>query len=285
VREVAPSPEGPTSGHRGDESAGARAVRIQRIARGAVADLDWVAVEEPLEIRVERRPFAITLRTPGHDRELALGFLLAEGVIDSSAEVVSLHVEPAPLDGASRGERVEVTLGEGALDRWASRKVERELRVTSACGACGKPTLEDLWAGVGRKVAPMDLDPAMVPSLLQEMQARQDLFQRTGGLHAAAAFDRTGRCFGVFEDIGRHNAVDKLVGSLADRPQPLAGIILVVSGRAGFEIVQKAAMAGAPVLIAVGAASSLAVELAVEAGMELVCFAGSPGAHRHLGLG
>ncbi|HUP22105.1 MAG TPA: formate dehydrogenase accessory sulfurtransferase FdhD [Thermoanaerobaculia bacterium] len=283
MREVAPRPEDPTSGHPGDEPAGARAVRVQRLARGAAADLDWVAVEEPLEIRVERRPFAITLRTPGHDRELALGFLLAEGVIDSLADVGSLGVEAAPPDAVARGERVEVTLGEPALDRWARRKVERELRVTSACGACGKPTLEDLWGGVGGKVAPIDLDPAMVPSLLHEMQVRQILFQRTGGIHAAAAFDPTGRCLGVFEDIGRHNAVDKLVGSLADRPQPLAGSILVVSGRAGFEIVQKAAMAGAPVLVAVGAASSLAVELAVEAGMELLCFAGSPGAHRHLG--
>ena len=268
------------------ELEGARQVRVERVASGAAsggsaAELDWVAVEEPLEIRVEERPFAITLRTPGHDRELTLGFLLAEGIIESSLDVASLRLEPGERGGVARGSRAWVTLDTTALDRWARRQVERELRVTSACGACGKPSLEDLWRVAGAAVAPLAFDAALAPALLREMRARQVLFERTGGLHAAAAFDPDGRCLGVFEDVGRHNALDKLVGSRAERARPLEGTILVVSGRVGLEIVQKAAMAGAPLIVAVGAASSLAVELAASAGIELVTFAGSAGAHRH----
>jgi FdhD protein len=268
------------------EALGARKVVVERAGGSAAsepaaaAELDWVAVEEPLEILVERRPFAVTLRTPGHDRELTLGFLIAEGVIECAADVATLH--GAGVGAAGRGDRVEVTLEAPALDRWARRRVERELRITSACGACGKPSLEELWASAeDLEVEPLRWDPAIVPELLGTMRSRQTLFERTGGLHAAAAFDAAGACFGVFEDVGRHNAVDKLVGSLAARTRPLRDRILVVSGRAGFEIVQKAAAAGGPALVSVGAASSLAVELAARAGVELWCFAGSPGAHRH----
>jgi FdhD protein len=287
-RAARPGAEVAKRDHPGNVAAGARRVQVEELAAGSLRPgagaeptLDWVAVEEPFEIRVEGRPFAVTLRTPGHDRELALGFLLAEGVIESAKDVSSLLLEPGEDDAATRGDRALVTLHAGALDRWARRKVERELRVTSACGACGKPSLEDLWPTEHGEVAVIGFDAALVPALLREMRARQELFERTGGLHAAASFTPDGRCLGVFEDVGRHNAVDKLVGSRAERPRPLAGTILVVSGRVGFEIVQKAAMAGAPVVVAVGAASSLAVELAESAGIELVCFAGSPGAHRH----
>jgi FdhD protein len=220
------------------------------------------------------------MRTPGHDRELALGFLHSEGIVRGAAEVVAF-ARPGPED-PQRGNRLLVELTRDALDRWAERAVEREFRATSACGVCGKPSLEDLDQLLPA-IAPIVWDRGLAHALPARMRPRQQLFERTGGLHAAALFSVAGELIDVYEDIGRHNAVDKLIGvRLLAGDGSLAGRLLVVSGRAGFEVVQKAAMAACPVLLAVGAASSLAVELAEEAGLELWSFVGEERANRHL---
>jgi len=243
-------------------------------------EVDWAVVEEPLEIRVAGRPLAVTMRTPGHDRELALGFLHSEGLVQHVGEVVRFG-RPA-ADDPQRGNRVIVELTSEALARWAERAIEREFRATSACGVCGKPSLEDLDQRLP-PIEPLDWDRSLVHELPARMRPGQSLFEQTGGLHAAALFTAAGELVDLYEDIGRHNAVDKLVGArLLAGEASLAGRLLVVSGRAGFEIVQKAAVAACPVLLAVGAASSLAVELAEEAGIELWSFVGEERANRHL---
>jgi len=241
---------------------------------------DWAVVEEPLEIRVQGRPLAVTMRTPGHDGELAYGFLRSEGIVEHAGEVLGC-TRPGPED-PQRADRILIELAPEAVERWAERAVEREFRATSACGVCGKPSLEDLDQRLP-EIEPIEWERALAHELPALMRPRQALFERTGGLHAAALFSPSGELIDLFEDIGRHNAVDKLVGArLLAGEGSLAGRLLVVSGRAGFEIVQKAAMSACPVVLAVGAASSLAVELASEAGLELWSFVGEERANRHL---
>jgi FdhD protein len=252
------------------------AVRVER--RGEVAD-DVVIREEPLEIRLDGEPLAVTMRTPGEDVELAVGFLHAEGILTAVDELERVD--------SVEDDRVEVSLRPAARERFAER--EREARMfpaTSACGVCGKPSLEDLWQRIPRLVAPTiadrDLD-ALVARLPERMRESQPLFGETGGVHAAALFDEAGRLLDLREDVGRHNAIDKLVGAaLLDGRLPFECCIVVTSGRAGYEIVQKALAAGAPVLAAVGAASSLAVRLASLGGMRLYSFVGRDGGNRHL---
>ncbi|HVS15873.1 MAG TPA: formate dehydrogenase accessory sulfurtransferase FdhD [Thermoanaerobaculia bacterium] len=270
------------------EDPGLRRVRVERrapasaegtVVESSVAD-DWAVVEEPLEIRLQGRPLAVTMRTPGHDRELSYGFLRAEGIVEHAGEVMRCE-RPGPED-PQRADRLLIELVPDAVERWAERAVEREFRATSACGVCGKPSLEDLDQRLP-EIQPIGWDCALAHHLPGRMRPRQALFGRTGGLHAAALFTAQGELLDLYEDIGRHNAVDKVVGArMLAGEESLAGRLLVVSGRAGFEIVQKAAMAACPVLLAVGAASSLAVELAAEAGVELWSFVGPERANRHL---
>jgi FdhD protein len=219
---------------------------------------DQVAVEEPLEIRVDGRPLAVTMRTPGHDPELALGFLYGEGLIDSARPA-----EP-PLDLAAN--TVEVV---GPLLREPG---ERRFYTTSSCGVCGKGALEE----VAVHSAPLPDGPRVARALVASLpdRLRQPTFERTGGLHATALFDSEGEPLIAREDVGRHNAMDKVIGcALMDGMVPLGERILCVSGRLSFELVQKSAVAGAPILVGVGAPTSLAVELAGDRGMTLCGFA------------
>jgi FdhD protein len=223
---------------------------------------DEVAVEEPLEIRVGGEPLAVTMRTPGADDELALGFLYGEGLIDAARPA-----EP-PADLAANV--IEVA---GPLLRDPGA---RRFYTSSSCGVCGKGALEEVAAIAKRAKNVRGSDPLMERSHLAALPERltQPGFDRTGGLHATGLFDAEGELLLVREDVGRHNAMDKVVGrALADGLLPLAGRILCVSGRLSFELVQKAAVAGAPILVGVGAPSSLAIELADDRGMTLCGFA------------
>lgn len=235
--------------------------------RGSAAESlqDLVAVEEPLEIRIADKPVSITMRTPGNDAELAAGFLLGEGILASAADIQRIE---SPKDNL-----VTITLNQGVtID--ASR-LERNFYMTSSCGVCGKASIDAIHAN-GCAMLPRNdfmVKADVIHSLPQALRKSQAVFDRTGGLHAAALFDSAGSLRNVREDIGRHNAVDKVVGSelLAGRT-PLDHMILLVSGRASFELVQKAVMAGIPLLAAVGAPSSLAVELAQRFNMTLLGF-------------
>jgi FdhD protein len=219
---------------------------------------DVVAVEEPLEIRVDGSPLAVTMRTPGEDEELALGFLYGEGLIDSPRRA------GPPEDLAANTVEVEgPLLGDPG---------ERRFYTTSSCGVCGKGAMEE----VAVHCASLPDGPVLARELLADLpdRLRQPTFERTGGLHATGLFDADGRLLLVREDVGRHNAMDKVVGrALLEGRLPLHGHVLCVSGRQSFELVQKAAVAGAPVLVGVGAPSSLAIRLAEDRGMTLCGFA------------
>ena len=219
---------------------------------------DEVAVEEPLEIRVDGRPLAVTMRTPGHDEELALGFLYGEGLIEGAHDAGP----PAGLEGNT----VEVA---GPLQR---DPAARSFFTSSSCGVCGKGALEEVAVAAPLARAGPALDRALVAALPDRL--RQPTFERTGGLHATGLFTATGELVCVREDVGRHNAMDKVVGwALREGLVPLWPHVLCVSGRLSFELVQKAAVAGAPVLVGVGAPTSLAVRLADDRGLTLCGFA------------
>jgi FdhD protein len=229
---------------------------------------DAVAIEEPLEIRVDGAALAVTMRTPGHDEELALGFLYGEGLIDGPREV--------GLTEDLANNTIEVT---GPLARDPG---VRRFYTTSSCGVCGKGALEE----VAVLSAPVSDAPTIPRALAAELPSRleQPGFGRTGGLHATGLFEADGTLLHTREDVGRHNAMDKVVGrALMDGQLPLSGRVLCVSGRLSFELVQKAAVAGAPILIGVGAPSSLAVELADDRGLTLCGFArrGSVNVYTH----
>jgi len=219
---------------------------------------DEVAIEEPLEIRVDGAALAVTMRTPGHDEELALGFLYGEGLIDEPRSA------GPPEDLA--GNTIEV---EGPLLRDVAA---RRFYTSSSCGVCGKGALEE----VAVHADPLPAGPSLRRELLADLPERLDqpTFARTGGLHATGLFSADGELLLVREDVGRHNAMDKVVGrALLDGLLPLHERALCVSGRLSFELVQKAAVAGAPILVGVGAPSSLAIELAADRGMTLAGFA------------
>ncbi|MDQ6821725.1 MAG: formate dehydrogenase accessory sulfurtransferase FdhD [Actinomycetota bacterium] len=219
---------------------------------------DVVAIEEPLEIRVDGEPLAVTMRTPGHDDELALGFLYGEGLIDGPRRT--------GLTDDLAANTVEVA---GPLVRQPGA---RRFYTTSSCGVCGKGALEEVSVHSER----LDGGPEVARALLAELpeHLEQPGFERTGGLHATGLFDREGNLLLTREDVGRHNAMDKVIGrALLDGLVPLHARILCVSGRLSFELVQKAAVAGAPILVAVGAPSSLAVSLAEDRGITLCGFA------------
>ncbi len=239
---------------------------------------DTVAVEEPLEIRVGDEPVTTTMRTPGDDFDLAIGHLLTEAMLHSAAEVGTLmHCTDLDEHGSPTFNVVDVTLAPGAaLHRPARARTET---VSSACGVCGSATIDAVRTDSRYAVADdaVAVAPQVLAALPGALRSRQPVFDRTGGVHAAGLATPDGDLLVVREDVGRHNAVDKVVGAAArERELPLAATVLVVSARASFEIVQKASVVGIPVVVAVGAASSLAVELATRAGITLVAFARPP---------
>jgi FdhD protein len=241
---------------------------------------DLVAAEEPLEIRVVHvdqgrsvsTPVAVTMRTPGHDFDLAAGFLFTEGIIHGPETVARIgYCTDGPADQENNVVNVYLR-PDAAFD---PALVSRNFYMTSSCGVCGKASLDTLRVQGCRPVAsgPLTVDAATLCRLFDELRRPQAVFEATGGLHAAGLFDATGSLLVLREDVGRHNAVDKVIGHrLLAGDLPLSDAVLVVSGRTSFEIMQKAAMAGVPLVAAVGAPSSLAVETALEFGMTLVGF-------------
>jgi FdhD protein len=242
---------------------------------------DLLAIEEPLEIRLAygspkdpmAHNLAVTMRTPGHDADLALGFLFTEGIITQASAVDSIQPVWVPCR-ENRENVILVTLAEGVNPNLG--KAGRNFYTTSSCGVCGKASIDAIRtvSSAGpRKESQNCLDPDLILGLPEKLSAVQEVFAGTGGLHAAALFSADGDLSLVREDVGRHNALDKLIGATLASGQPsFGGSILLLSGRASFELVQKAAMAGIPVIAAVGAPSSLAVELAEEFGITLIGF-------------
>ena len=234
---------------------------------------DEVVVEEPLEIRISGDTLAVTMRTPGSDRELVLGFLWAEGIISSVDDVAAIaHCGRPGTEGF--GNTIEVTPAAGARLRLPEESaVRRGTLVSSACGVCGRTSIDDLLARCAPVGAGGRMGAGAVARAAAALRGRQPLFARSGGCHAASLVTREGEHLATFEDVGRHNAVDKLVGSrLLARAIPASDHALLVSGRTSFEIVQKAVAAGIPIVIGVSAASSLAVDVARRAGVTLVGF-------------
>ncbi|APU19632.1 formate dehydrogenase accessory sulfurtransferase FdhD [Actinoalloteichus sp. GBA129-24] len=243
-------------------------------ATGARTRPDSLAAEEPLETRVNGRPLAVTMRTPGSDVELAHGFLLTEGVIAHREDVsIARYCDGVDDEGRNTYNVLDIALAEGVPP--PETGVERNFYTTSSCGVCGKAALDAVRLSTrfspAADEARVSVDTlTRLPVALREAQR---VFDATGGLHAAGLFTGDGRLLAAREDVGRHNAVDKVLGwALLDGRVPLTGCVLMVSGRASFELVQKAAMAGVPVLAAVSAPSSLAVDLAEEQGMTLIGF-------------
>jgi FdhD protein len=225
---------------------GVREVEVERHEHGAVTrDRDRVVVEEPLEIRVAGETLAVTMRTPGHDRELALGFLWSEGVIGSLDDVGGVAHCTRGDDPAARGNAIEVTAAPGARLRLPEGEAGRRgTIVTSACGVCGRRSIEDLLARCGPVAPAGRIAPDVLQRAADSLRQTQAIFAGTGGCHGAALLRFDGEHVATFEDVGRHNAVDKLVGArLLARALPAAAHLLVVSGRTSFEIVQKAATA------------------------------------------
>jgi FdhD protein len=252
---------------------------VSRLAAGAITRRpETLAVEEPLEIRLNGAPLCVTMRTPGSDIELAQGFLLTEGIISGRDDIVTAtYCGGAGADGTNTYNVLAVTLATGVPMPDAS--VARNFYTTSSCGVCGKSSLEAVRLASRYRPAgdPVDIAATAITALPDRLRAAQKAFDSTGGLHAAALFDfradPAGAVLVVREDIGRHNAVDKVIGWAVENDRiPLAGTVLLVSGRASFELTQKAVMAGIPVLAAVSAPSSLAVDLAAETGLTLVAF-------------
>ena len=232
---------------------------------------DFLAAEEPLEIRIGENPLSVTMRTPGHDLELAAGFLFTEGLIERREQLLSLE----PLFGKEERDRGNVVRAELSADAAPDfQKLRRHFFASSSCGICGKASIDAVRS---RLIRPPDarfrIEGEVLLGLPDALRSSQDVFDRTGGLHAAALFDAAGRLEVLREDIGRHNAVDKVIGwALVEGKLPLSNSILLVSGRGGFEIVQKTIAAGVPVLASVSAPSGLAVQLARELGLTLIGF-------------
>jgi FdhD protein len=230
---------------------------------------DALAAEEPLEIRIGDVPLTVTMRTPGHDEELTAGFLLTEGIVESASQIVALRSYITSAAGKSNG--VEADLRDCEFD---PAQMQRNFFAASSCGICGRASIDAIrQRGLRAPNPDFRFDPELLCTLPDKLRAAQTVFGHTGGLHAAALFDASGNPIVLREDIGRHNAVDKVVGwALLQRRLPLNEYIMLVSGRGGFEIVQKALSAGIPVLASVSAPSSLAVQLARELGLTLAGF-------------
>ena len=232
-------------------------VDVVRLPGGA-AEPDKLAVEKPLEIRIAGRPIAVTMRTPGHDEELALGFLVSEG-IEPQAAVVPEDLAANTIDVEAAG--------------FDPARLERHFYTSSSCGVCGKGALEAVSVEAPRVTSELTIPAERVAVLPERLRAAQPTFAATGGLHATGLFEPDGTLVCVREDVGRHNAMDKVVGfAFREGLLPLAERILCVSGRLSFELVQKAAVAGCPIVVAVGAPSTLAVDLARDRGVTLCGF-------------
>ena len=231
---------------------------------------DYLVAEEPLEIRVGGAPLTVTMRTPGHDLELAAGFLFTEGLVQERGQIASLSEDSADKP-ESRGNRVEVEFAGAELGR---EQIQRNFFAASSCGICGKASIDAIRVrGVQPPNPEFRFDSELLCTLPEKLRAAQTIFGRTGGLHAAGLFSAQGELIAVREDVGRHNAVDKIAGwALLNGKLPLAEHALMVSGRGGFEIIQKALVAGIPLLASVSAPSGLAVQLARELGLTLVGF-------------
>jgi FdhD protein len=246
-----------------------RPVRVLHVSpEGAVSRADVAATEEPMEVRVNGEPFAVIMRTPGADRELAAGFLFAERVIGAAADI-----ERIERDARARN-AIDVRIGPArALDLAARADERRRVVMNSSCGLCGRVTIESLRVDAPEIAADWTIGAGVIAGLPDALRRVQAVFEETGGLHAAGLFDRSGHLEAMAEDVGRHNAVDKVVGRMLLAARlPLSGSILFVSGRTSYEIVQKAFLAGIPIVGAVSAPSSLAVELAEETGITLLGF-------------
>ncbi|MCK2219997.1 formate dehydrogenase accessory sulfurtransferase FdhD [Actinomadura sp. ATCC 31491] len=246
-----------------------RVLKVKDAAR--LRTVDSLAAEEPLEIRLDGVPLTVTMRTPGDDFDLAAGFLVSEGAVSAPGDLAAIrYCAGATADGGNTYNVLDVRLAPGV-----PRPEPRNFYTTSSCGVCGKASLEAVrtvarWSAAGD---PVTLRQPVVAGLPDRLRAAQRVFDRTGGLHAAGLFTAEGEPLCVREDVGRHNAVDKLLGwALREGRLPLRGCVLMVSGRASFELVQKAVMGGVPVLAAVSAPSSLAAELAAEEGLTLIGF-------------
>ena len=250
-----------------------RRVRVTRFGRAYRAAEDAAATEEPLEVRLHGSPFSVIMRTPGADRELAAGFLFSEGVIRASADLGAVEHCRHP-DHPDVHNIVDVYLLGDASRAVPSRLDDRRrILTTSSCGLCGRTTIESLRVRAQPLAAQWSLSAAVAAALPDKLRAQQTVFDETGGLHGAALFDLDGACHALAEDVGRHNAVDKVIGAMLLREQlPLGRHVLVVSGRASYEIVQKAWLAGIGCVCAVSAPSTLAIDLAEEAGITLLGF-------------
>ena len=247
----------------------AKRVRVVQVSgEDSCTRADAAAAEEPLEVRVNGEPLAVVMRTPGADAALTAGFLHAERVIRSSGDLKSLRRDDVAPNV------MHATLEERASHEFArSADVRRHVAMNASCGICGRVTIESLRAEAPPIAAECSVQPAVIRALPRALRAAQAVFEKTGGLHAAGLFDLGGSIEAIAEDIGRHNAVDKVIGRmLLENRLPLDRAVLFVSGRTSFEIVQKAFLAGIPILGAVSAPSSLAVELADEAGITLLGF-------------
>jgi FdhD protein len=253
-------------------------LRVRKWSAGEWTEApDAVVTEEPLQLMLDGSALSVVMRTPGEDVELALGLMYAESIIRSRADVrlIKISAESGEsVDGVPvESSLVESNLVDVHLARPPQRRPERSMLSSSACGVCGTVLIEDLRRDLARLPAGPAIDPALLPGLVDRLRSGQGTFERTGGLHAAGLFTPDGGLEYLREDIGRHNAVDKVVGRmLLEEGLPASETVLVVSGRAGYEIVQKSISAGIPVVAAVGAPSSLAVALAREFNQTLVGF-------------
>jgi len=244
-------------------------VTLQHYDRGQVETrADVTASEEPLEIRVEGRSVAVVMRTPGHDEELVAGFLLSEGVVKSARDI--LEISQCPSTGNTHGNIVDVLLG-GAVVNWES--LTRHVFSASSCGLCGKTSIESVFQSFQPVSADWHVSAALITTLPAKLRAEQETFASTGGLHASAIFDAAGDLLVLREDVGRHNALDKVLGyGLRMKLLPFDQHILMVSGRVSFELMQKALAAGVPIIAAISAPSSLAVDFAQDSGQTLIGF-------------
>ena len=253
-------------------------LRIRRWTAGEWSESpDMVVTEEPLQLMLDGKALSVVMRTPGHDLELTLGLLFSEGILRTAGDVrvMKISAEAGELEAgvAVESSLVESNQVDVHLATKPRRKPERSMLSSSACGVCGTVLIEDLRRDLEPLPAGQTVSPKLLPGLVERLRSGQGVFDRTGGLHAAGLFTNAGELVTLREDVGRHNAVDKVVGrALLDERVPLNHSILVVSGRAGYEIVQKSITAGIPVLAAVGAPSSLAVALAREFNQTLVGF-------------
>ena len=254
-----------------------RPVHIARYDGGAWSTVgDEVAAEEPLQLLLDGEPLSVIMRTPGNDIELAIGLLHAERVITSLADIASMRISAESHESGSRvrvaADLVESNAVDVRLATTAARRPRRSFLSSSACGVCGATTLDDLAHDHAPLAAGPVVDARALPPLAARLRERQDVFERTGGLHAAGLFAPDGALLVLREDIGRHNAVDKVVGRALLDGLDRANALLAVSGRAGYEVVQKAVAASIPILVAVGAPSTLAVATAAQFGLTLVGF-------------